>query len=173
MTEQIKETLCHVTGDVLEKLAFIFSFPEEGSEETDYGSSVAASVSFAGPFTGTLIMAVSNDTLPELTGNMLGLDDNESTTVEQQHDALKELINVVCGNLLPVISGRQSIFNVNAPQIITENIASYLQSLSEENGAAAPFAAKLSLDGGECDILLFIKGKFPPEDMGGEVRSEK
>ncbi len=163
MTEQIKETLCRVTGDVMEKLAFIFSFPEEEREETDYGSSVAASVSFAGPFTGTLIMAVSNATLPELTGNMLGLDDGEETTGEQQHDALKELINVVCGNLLPAISGKQSIFNVNAPQIVSEDIASYLQSLSEENEGAEPFDARLSLDDGECDILLFIKGKFPPE----------
>lgn len=162
MREAIKDTLCQVTGDVLEKLAFIFSFPEEGPQETDYASSVAACVSFAGPFTGTLIMAVSDDTLPELAGNMLGLDDNEASTEEQQHDALKELINVVCGNLLPAISGKQSIFNVNAPEIVGGDIASYLQTLSREEGTE-PFAAKMSLDNGQCDILLFVKGKMPSE----------
>ncbi len=93
-------------------------FLKRKSGEITYDSAVAASVSFAGPFSGNLIMVVSGQILPELTGNMLGVDDNAETTLEQRHDALKELINVICGNLLPTIAGKHSIFNVNAPVIL-------------------------------------------------------
>lgn len=154
MSEELKETLYSVTEDVLEKLAFVFSFPEDEREPTDYGSAMSARVSFAGPFTGTLVMAVAREALPELTGNMLGLDDGEETTREQQQDALKELINVVCGNLLPSISGKESVFNVNPPEIMDPE-----DPIIPED--AEPTAiAKMDLDEGECDILLFVDGEL-------------
>lgn len=152
--EQIKDTLYHVAEDVLEKLAFIFSFPEDERDQMDYATTVSARVSFAGPFTGTLIMAVAAEALPELAGNMLGLDDDEETTTEQQHDALKELINVVCGNLLPAISGKQSVFNVNTPEIVPSG-----ESAITDDSPQPVSVAKMDLDEGQCDLILFIDGE--------------
>lgn len=156
MNEDMKETLYNVAEDVLEKLAFIFSFPEDERETIDYSSATGARVSFSGPFTGTLIMAVSGEALPELAGNMLGLDDEDETTPEQQQDALKELINVVCGNLLPAISGKQSVFNVNPPEIISQE-----DPVITDDGPQPTTIAKMDLDDGQCDLLLFVDEQPP------------
>ena len=158
MNEEIKETLYNVAEDVLEKLAFIFSFPEDERENMDYGVAIGARVSFAGPFTGTLVMAVSAEALPELAGNMLGLEDDEETTLEQQQDALKELINVVCGNLLPAISGKQSVFNVNPPEIIDQG-----DPVITTDGPQPIAVAKMDLEDGQCDLLLFVDGQLPAQ----------
>jgi len=158
MNEEIKGTLYNVAEDVLEKLAFIFSFPEDERENMDYNAAMGAKVSFTGPFTGTLIMAVSLEALPELAGNMLGLEDDDETTLEQQQDALKELINVVCGNLLPAISGKQSVFNVNPPEIMSHN-----DSVVADDAPSPVAIAKMDLDDGQCDLLLFVDGQFPAQ----------
>ncbi|OQX27937.1 MAG: hypothetical protein BWK80_02820 [Desulfobacteraceae bacterium IS3] len=150
--EQIKETLYNVAGEVLEKLAFIFSFPEEEREPMDYSDAVIARVSFTGPFKGTLTMAVSAEVIPEIAGNMLGLEDNFDSTKEQQGDALKELINVICGNLLPVIAGKQTVFNVEAPGIIAAD-----EITVSGNAPGPPSVAKLDMDDGQCDLMLYIE----------------
>ena len=167
MTESIESILYGVAEDVLEKLAFIFSFPEEERANMDYAAAVAASVSFSGPFEGTILMVISDETLPELAGNMLGID--EDTAPEQQHDALKELINVVCGNLLPLISGKKSVFNVNAPEIVTDDLKAFCENLATKYGKTLSSAAgaKLALDDGQCDILLFMEGELPARTEAG------
>lgn len=166
MTDQIaraKETIYQVAEDVLEKLAFLFSFREEERHSMDYGSAVVASVSFTGQFEGRLVMAISSEVLPELAANMLGIE--EETSMEEQQDALKELINVVCGNLLPELAGRKKLFNVNAPQILSLDET---QALAEEKRPAA--TAKLALEEGQCDLVLYLdddyKGGFlEPETL--------
>jgi CheY-specific phosphatase CheX len=150
MTDQVKETIYQVAEDVLEKLAFLFSFREEEREPMDYESAVVASVSFTGQFEGRLLMAVSAEVLPELAANMLGIE--EETSREEQQDALKELINVICGNLLPELAGRKKLFNVNAPQILTTG------DLNTAFPDGTPSAtAKLSLEEGQCDLVLYLE----------------
>ncbi|MCP4108482.1 MAG: chemotaxis protein CheX [Desulfobacteraceae bacterium] len=160
MKQQIKETLYRVAEDILEKLAFIFSFPEEERESIDYDSAVAASVSFKGPFTGTLVMAVSEHILPELAGNMLGVENPDDTTLDQQHDALKELINVICGNLLPSVAGKEIVFNVDAPVIISKD-----EAILRGDGPDPVAVARMDLDDQQCDLLFFIDGDIP-ENIG-------
>ncbi|QTA85261.1 Chemotaxis phosphatase CheX-like domain-containing protein [Desulfonema magnum] len=169
MKEQIKKTLYRVAEDVLEKLAFIFSFPEDERENIDYASAVTAKVSFTGPFTGTLVMAVSSRALPELAGNMLGLEDDEEPTLEQRYDAVKELINVICGNLLPAVAGKETLFNVDPPKII-KDLENDMKAFSSENeeGPNPLAAARLDIDEGQCDLLLFVEGDIPTDAIHSE-----
>ena len=161
MKEAIKHILYKVSEDVLGKLAFMFSFPEDERQPLESDSSLGASVSFDGPFKGKLVIMISDEVLPELAGNMLGIDEDETTTSEQQYDALKELINVICGNLLPEIAGRQAIFRVETPQIHVES----------DNGDTPISTAKLSIEDGGCDLHLFIQGEIPQDIIA--VISEK
>ncbi len=151
MGRQYDGKLYQVAEEVLERLAFILSFPEEGMQPIDKTTAVGAKVSFSGPFEGKVIMLISGEVLPELAGNMLGIDDPDETTTEQRHDALCELINVVCGNLLPEIGGKTAVFNVNPPVII---------SPAEEAKAtkADPVSVvQLPLEEGQCDLLLYLE----------------
>ncbi|MDL1962765.1 MAG: chemotaxis protein CheX, partial [Deltaproteobacteria bacterium] len=156
MSEQLKEILSRVAGETLEKLAFMFSFPEDERGRMILDSAVAAFISFSGPFSGTLVMTVSNQLLPELAANMLGVDDEE-TTLEQQHDALKETINIICGNLLPVIAGEEVVFNIDAPMIIAGVEA--IKEAIEDHGHKPASIVKLNIEESECDLFLFINGR--------------
>lgn len=154
MKKHISEALHKVAEDVLEKLAFIFSFPEEEREDPDPEGVVGVGVTFSGPFNGILFMRIAKDILPELAGNMLGIDEDE-TTGELQHDALKELLNVVCGNLLPALAGKERIFNVGAPVIHTDGG----QGMKQEPVGVA----RLDLEDRICDLMLFVEGDLPSD----------
>ena len=89
MRAKLEETMSQVTIDTLEKLAFMFAFPDESEEGRPGDSMVTGSISFTGPFSGTLIVTISIEVLQELAANMLGLDDGEETTQEHRSDALR------------------------------------------------------------------------------------
>lgn len=163
MNEAVQRALYRVTEEVLEQLAFIFSFPEEDRPPIRGPEAIGARVSFDGPFAGALHLRVSRDIGPELAGNMLGVE-AEETTPEQRTDAVKELINVICGNLLPAIAGKRAVFNVDPPALLPETeIEAPVEPLAE---------ARLSLEEGECDILLVIRGELPPEALRPDLDDE-
>ena len=107
MTQQLKNILTGVTNDTLERLAFLFAFPDDERSQDGPEPAVTGRVEFSGLFCGSLIVRVSTSVIPELASNMLGLEDDAKISGEAQRDAFKELTNVICGNLLPAIAGDQ------------------------------------------------------------------
>ena len=97
--------LSDVVVDTLEKLAFLFAVPLEGPAPEDTRELATVRVRFSGPLCGGMQLSLSRPVLAELAGNMLGADDASALSADEQHDALRELVNVICGNLLPLIGG--------------------------------------------------------------------
>ena len=152
MSSPLDETLAAVAEGAFGDLAFMFSMPECADGGLAATPNAAASVRFTGPFSGELVLSVSPDALQALAPNMLGLDDETSATAEQQQDALKELTNVVCGNLLPAIGGPAAVFEVSAPALADASTA-------RASGPRTPDAfARLTLDTGGAALSLFIEG---------------
>jgi chemotaxis protein CheX len=137
-------TLSEVTEQTFEALAFMFSMPE------DQEPRCAVSVDFHGPSEGTLYIWVPNTMLAPLAANMLGMDDGAEPTQEEQFDALRELANVICGNLLPKIAGPKAVFRLDAPVVETD-----------ENAVALPperpnATTHVVLDTGKAEIELYV-----------------
>ena len=155
MSNKFDEILRSVAEESFASLAFMLPVDPDGPVETHPGPPIVASISFDGPMEGVLFLAVSTGIVPELASNMLGLDVAEGpASPDQEQDALKELLNVICGNLLPEIAGREAIFNVDAPAIASES------SLPETYGHHDPAAgASLCLDAGEARLVLFISSE--------------
>lgn len=153
MNSKLDEMLQNVAEEVFESLAFLIVMPEEeqaGSVLTDDNCWTAATVAFAGPFSGALFLSVSADMLPAIAANMLGLDGDEALSPVQQRDAFKELVNVVCGNLLPALAGDKATFDVRAPEVLPEGrIPPSLQ------GRPPAATARLNLDAGRAELALF------------------
>ncbi|RPI62341.1 MAG: chemotaxis protein CheX [Planctomycetaceae bacterium] len=113
------DELAAVASETFETLAFMC--PMGPDETSDKSGAVSAWITFAGPFGGAIKLLVAPEMLTELATNMLGLDDESGPpTREQQLDALKELLNVICGNLLPRVAGSEAVFNVAAPTILAD-----------------------------------------------------
>ncbi|MEW6260166.1 MAG: chemotaxis protein CheX [Thermodesulfobacteriota bacterium] len=111
----LNATLMKVASEMLESLAFMFSTPEGTDfDPPDIGEFRILFVEFHGPFSGKLVLMAAEETLPELTASMLGVEESEIMS-EHMEDALKETLNVVCGNLLPRIAGEQAVFNISSP----------------------------------------------------------
>ena len=99
-------------------------------------------------------MVASAAILQELAANMLGIDEDEEIEETQKHDALKEALNVICGNVLPAIAGRQAVFNIGAPEMVVP--------AGEPEPDPAPVAiARLGLDQGSCDLFFYVDGELP------------
>ena len=159
MPDQLKHILSRVAEETLGELAFIFSFPDEATEPVPLDDAVAASISFEGPISGFMVIVVPNRVLPGLTENMLGLDDEEKATPDQQYDALKETINVICGNALPAISGKQAIFDMGTPKIITQSTA-IQEAVNKKDRPEPAHSVSLILENGQCDLFLFYDGEI-------------
>jgi chemotaxis protein CheX len=161
MNDKISKILAGIASETFEGLAFMFGFPEE-EETADSGESmVVTRVGFQGPFSGRMIMAVTRQTVQELTENMLGLDDGEAEiSPDDQADALKETINVICGNLLPAIAGKDAVFDIQPPEIL-EDASSFEKTPHGEFMSVA----KLSIDDEPCHLSLYIDGQNPEAFM--------
>ena len=103
---------------------------------------------FSGPFGGGMELCLPAPALVELAVNMLGAKDGEELSPEQQHDALKELINVVCGNLLPILAGHTEEFNLRPPH-----------GRRRKPGVGGPVAVGyLMLENGACRVRMRLDG---------------
>ncbi len=155
MTKTIEALLYEVAEEVLGKLAFLFSFPEQEERPAiDPQSAVIAGVSFSGKLNGTMVILIPASVLPEIAGNMLGTD--EKTSAEEQFDAIREMVNVICGNLLPRMVGEEHIFEVSSPRILE---TSDLAALQGDHAHQA--LAKLAMEESQADLILFLREPFP------------
>jgi chemotaxis protein CheY-P-specific phosphatase CheC len=156
MEQQLKSILTSVTSATLEKLAFLFTFPDNERVNDGPDPAVVGRVDFNGYFDGRLLMRISACVIPELANNMLGRDDDAEISDSEQQDALKEILNVICGNALPAIAGDQVEFNIVAPEILSQKDAA---KLNHEDQPVC--VVRLMLEEGFCDLYLFIQGELP------------
>ncbi len=148
MDEKINNVISRIVIETLEQLAFMFSSPDDEVSPIN-SDSMAVTVPFTGPFSGRLTMETTTSVIIELTANMLGIDE-EDITAGQKTDALKETVNILCGNLLPAIGGDQAIFNINAPTIVN------IEEVGETEKAFS--TTSFSIDDEICKIYLFVDG---------------
>lgn len=113
--EDVHEILFDVMADVLEQFAFMFLAPVESGELPLRGREfLHAGIQFSGPFSGWLSVYASPSFCLQLAANVLGMEPAELTP-EHAEDALRELVNVACGELLVALAGRKTIFDLSVP----------------------------------------------------------
>lgn len=115
MKSDHKKILSDVFAEVIEKLAFMFSEEVEKEELTESSKNfIKAIMTFTGALTGTLTIVVSENMCSEIAVNILGMDQIEKA---QSCDALKEVLNVTCGNVLTELEGDKAIFELSVPTV--------------------------------------------------------
>jgi CheY-specific phosphatase CheX len=127
-----------------ESLALLLPTPEPSALEAAATPAHAVRLAFDGPFRGWLALRVTDDVARALAENMLGAAEAEPALVR---DALGEVANVVCGNVLPALGGRGAVFHLQAPGPLAVDDASW---------HAAPLTS-LGVDGGRADLALHIE----------------
>jgi len=130
--------LGEVFCDVLEKLAFMFGEPVSREELPEPGpENVRAAMTFSGNMSGSLALAVPADMCVEIAANVLGMDPDDEIVASRGIDALKEVLNVVCGQVLTAIAGEEPIFDLSVPSVETLDPDGWNNLLNEST--TAPF----------------------------------
>ncbi len=125
-----------------EELGFLLPTPEIDEQQLNARVEGSVSVDFEGPFSGKLLLRVCGGLLPIIATNMLGEEDVPSKSL--QYDALGEIANVICGNMLPEIGGSDHIFHVSAPKI------------ADDINLPPVAEVQVGLGIGRADLLLFV-----------------
>lgn len=117
MNSERSEKISGVFVGIFEKLAFMFG-DEVSKDEIPVptGDLIEASMSFTGFRSGSLGLALPRDVCPVISANVLGIDVDDDVAIERSLDALKEVLNVICGNLLTEIEGEEPIFDLTVPE---------------------------------------------------------
>lgn len=156
MEQKFKNVLARVASETLERLAFLFTFADDERNTDGPEPAFAGRVNFDGYFKGSLMIRVSTSVLQELAANMLGMDDDAEISPEEQRDAFKEMLNVICGNALPAIAGNQVEFNIGPPEILDDS-----DMLAGMNGVEPVSIVRLTVEEGFCDMFFFVEGSLP------------
>lgn len=149
------QALAQAAEETLANMAFLFpsgDAPGNGLGDGAGGPETAAAVEYHGPGNGMVCISASRALLPSLAANMLGLDDPSTAQPEQQNDAFKELLNVITGNLLPLIDSPQNVYNIDAPRMLPEGPLPL-----NIDGFDPAGQADLQLDEGSVHLRLFLR----------------
>jgi CheY-specific phosphatase CheX len=155
MSKALEKALYKAAALTFEELGFMLPSPEIEEEQRAADAEIAVIVRFRGPVQGKLIVLLCGALLPTLAANMLGVESIPS--LEQQHDALREVGNVICGNMLPLIAGTKPVFNVDLPQIVSD-----LNQLPSPPPLAS---ARIGIEEGRAELMLYVDDPQALEEL--------
>ncbi len=140
MTRETLDLHALLTGTFLkitEQLTFMFGEPA-AKEELDLEGIdfLRSEMEFTGQVNGSLCVALPREATREIAANILGLEPDDSQSVAMTSDALGELLNVICGEVVRGIVGEDADFTLRPPR--TEPLdASHLDRLMLDEGYVA------------------------------------
>jgi len=133
MDNERVEIIENVFCDVFENLAFMFGEPmSKDAFEANGIEHTHAHISFAGARTGEIVLIVPDDMCPEIAANVLGVDPDDEQVDELAGDALKEMINIICGRLLTDLESKDLVFDLSVPAIKNINSEEWSVWLKKE-----------------------------------------
>lgn len=126
MNSELAVTLESVFSCVLENYAFLFCEGEDTCDGADAsGPWIKTEMDFAGPFSGKLWLLCPEQFCDEVAANVLGLETDDEQVKLSARDALKELLNVTCGNLLTTLAGDTPVFELVVPKVYSVDEAEW------------------------------------------------
>ena len=122
----IKESI----SQALEKIAFLEVTPPEDECDTPQDI-IVAEIGFVGHVSGRIQIASEREFVTAFAENMCGMED---LTDEQYDDALKELTNITCGLVLPMLAESQKEeFDMTVPCLTTLSPPKWKDFVAEDD----------------------------------------
>ncbi len=119
-----RRVIGEVFESVLQNLAFMFveAVEKETLQNTESPQDfpekfVKATMAFSGPKQGWVNLMVPEELAKELAANIIGKELEKNISQKHLQDALKEVLNVTCGNLLSAVVGTQQVFDAASPAL--------------------------------------------------------
>jgi chemotaxis protein CheY-P-specific phosphatase CheC len=88
---------------------------------------------FSGHHRGAVDIIVPRQLTPTLVYNILGIDEDDHIESDIAEDALKELLNTLCGRMLPALFNDVETFNLHPPEISCVSRKQWLEMLNQQD----------------------------------------
>jgi chemotaxis protein CheX len=100
-------------------MSTMLDLPCEQSDEIVPGDEIyiSGTIRLTGPAQGQVAMSFPKDTATKLVAKMLNMHDNEISD-EVMHDGVGEMVNIVAGNAMTVLSDTEYQFSLTVPLIV-------------------------------------------------------
>lgn len=105
-----------VVSDVLGDLAFMVTDGEPVTLPTGMVW-LQGEVQYFGPEKGCLQCCCTRDFAVQLAANLLGIEAEEGEAQVAAEDAIREFMNVLCGQLVTTWYGAEAVFNLSIPTV--------------------------------------------------------
>ncbi len=102
--------------NVLSDLAFMVADEEPADWPIDEPR-LEGEISYQGPAGGTLRCWCTRTFALRLAANLLGLEPEDEKAQTAAEDAVRELLNVLCGQLVTAFHGTEAVFNMSIPRV--------------------------------------------------------
>lgn len=160
--------LLETASGVLENAAYVMIEPYEASERpAENGGktegpvdTVKASIFFTGSVSGLLTMTVPHSLAVTISANMLGQEGDSEESAAKSADAVGEILNVICGMILPHLQGSPAGYAMGTPAISRQE-----SHVIDPLPAESPFQPV----GGSSDEQRFAKAVTCPMVIEDEI----
>lgn len=119
MPNDTDQAILEAATRVFETAAFLNLYPTDSEEEIP-APDCAASMTFHGAARGRVTLRVNHEILESVVENLLGEACEGPDADGRKGDALKELLNMLCGNILTEYYGTEPIFDLSPPELIDD-----------------------------------------------------
>jgi CheY-specific phosphatase CheX len=157
MKKQIENVLKESTIRTFEDICFIYQVPELKDAQKNLALEAAAEVNYRGDFTGKLLIETRGGLFMAIAANMLS---NDVPNTQQKKDALGEIANIICGNVVPSLGRGGREYKIESPRPLKKD------DLLKEKKQGKPLAEiTLNFNQGRADIKLFVDGDSAAKEI--------
>jgi len=115
MKDLTQENITELVSSILETMAFVFVEPS--GQKVDVSELRHSKISYFGAEESAhLFLSASDGFLVELASSMLGAEPDEIDASVEGRQALNELANIVCGEVIHSIGGEERVFSQGLPE---------------------------------------------------------
>jgi CheY-specific phosphatase CheX len=150
MKKQIENVLKESTIITFEDICFIYQVPELKDAQKNMELEAAAEVKYRGDLTGKLLIETRGGLSMAIAANMLS---NDVPSAQQKKDALGEIANIICGNVVPSLGRGKLEYKIESPRSLNKD-----ELLKEEKQGNPLAEITLNFNEGRADIKFFVDG---------------
>ncbi|MCE5211797.1 MAG: chemotaxis protein CheX [Deltaproteobacteria bacterium] len=154
MKTKIKKALEAASVNTFEDVCFMYQVPELKNSHKNLKLEAASAVRYRGDYTGMLLIETRGNLFSAIASNILS---TESPGLRQKKDALGEIANIICGNVVTSLGRGKLGYKIESPKALNKD------DLLKKTGHEKPVAEiTLNFNEGRADIKFFIDGYSVP-----------
>jgi chemotaxis protein CheY-P-specific phosphatase CheC len=126
----------------------MYQAPELKDAQKNLAREAAAEVKYQNDFNGKLVIEARGGLFSAIAANMLS---NDVPNAQQKRDALGEIANIICGNIVPSLGRGRREYKIESPIFLNKD------ELLKEEKLGKPLAEiTLNFNQGRADIKFFV-----------------